>query len=153
MSKAFESTFLVGWGDMDFNAHMKNTAYLDLSADTRMMYFAANGFEMREFERLRIGPVILRDELDYYRESRLLESLTVNLTAAGLSADGSRFRLRNEFFREGGKLAARVTSTGGWLDLQARRWTAPPDTLRLLIEALPRTDDYRELESSLRPAE
>ena len=32
----FEKTFVAGWGDMDFNAHMRNTSFLDRSADVRM---------------------------------------------------------------------------------------------------------------------
>ncbi len=64
----FERRVIAGWGDMDFNSHMRNTAYLDKSADVRMMYFSENGFSMQEFMRLRLGPVIMRDELDYYRE-------------------------------------------------------------------------------------
>ena len=68
MAPLFSKTFHVGWGDMDFNAHMRNTAYLDMSADVRMMYFAEHGFSMREFERRRIGPVVMRDELEYFRD-------------------------------------------------------------------------------------
>ena len=40
---------------MDFNSHMRNTAFLDKSADVRMMYFAENGFPASEFSRLRLG--------------------------------------------------------------------------------------------------
>jgi acyl-CoA thioester hydrolase len=47
MAELFSRTFHVGWGHMDFNAHMRNTAYLDFSADVRMMYFEENGFTMR----------------------------------------------------------------------------------------------------------
>jgi len=133
---------------MDFNAHMKNTAYLDLSGDARMMYFAERGFSMREFERLRVGPVILRDELEYYKEMRLLEAIKVNLQLAGLSADASRFCLRNDFFREGGRLVARVTSTGGWLDLVERRLVAPPEPLALALRDLEPSEDFRELDSN-----
>jgi len=97
---------------------------------------------MREFERLRLGPVIVRDEVEYFRELRLLEPFTVALLLAGASDDGSRFRLRNEFFREDGQPAARVTSTGGWIDLQARRWTVPPEALRILVAGLPRSADF-----------
>ena len=104
MPELFAKTFHVRWGDMDFNAHMKNTAYLDLAADVRMMFFQAHGFTMREFERLRFGPVIMRDELEYFRELRLLEPVKVTLALAGLNADASRFRLINEFFRDDEKL-------------------------------------------------
>jgi acyl-CoA thioester hydrolase len=40
MSEVFTRSFQIGWGDMDFNAHMRNTAFLDRAADGRMMYFA-----------------------------------------------------------------------------------------------------------------
>ncbi len=131
----YEKTLYARWGDMDFNGHMKNTAYLDASADVRMMYFAANGFSMREFEQRRLGPVILRDELEYFRELRLLEPVRVTLSARDVAEDG-RFVLVNEFFREDGAKCARVTSNGAWLDLDRRKITAPPEELRRLLEAL-----------------
>lgn len=145
----FSKTFHVRWGDMDFNAHMGNTAYLDACVDVRLMYFQDHGFSMRELERLRVGPVVLRDELEYFRELRLLDSVRITLELAGLSVDGSRFRLRNEFFRADGALAARVTTLGGWLDLSRRKLTAPPEELANALRLLTRTEDYQELPSSL----
>ena len=150
MPEPFRTTFHARWGDMDFNGHMKNTAYLDAGADVRMMYFAEHGFSMREFEKRRIGPVISRDDLEYFRELRLLEPVRVTLVIAGASEDGSRFRMRNEFFRLDGERVARVTSTGGWLDLDKRRLTVPPPDLKLLLEQLERADDFEVLRSSIR---
>jgi acyl-CoA thioester hydrolase len=147
MPELFAKTFHVRWGDMDFNAHMKNTAYLDLAADVRMMYFQAHGFTMREFERLHLGPVIMRDELEYFRELRLLEPVRVTLALAGLSHDASKFRIINEFFRDDEKLAAKVTSTGGWLDLSARKLTAPPEKLAGALRNLTRGQDFVKLPS------
>ncbi|MGH9361941.1 MAG: thioesterase family protein, partial [Thermoanaerobaculia bacterium] len=100
------------------------------------------------FARLQIGPVMMRDEIEYYKEMHLLEPLTVTYVLAGLSPDASRFRFRNEFFREDGKLVARVTSTGGWLDLTTRKLAAPPASLAEVIRALQKTDDYQELPAS-----
>lgn len=57
MSEVFAKTLYVGWGGLDSNAHMKNTAYLDKAVDVRMMYFQEQGFSAREFARLRLGPV------------------------------------------------------------------------------------------------
>jgi len=131
----FEKMLYARWGDMDFNGHMKNTAYLDASADVRMFFFEANGFSMREFDRLRIGPVITRDELEYFRELRLLEPVRVTLGAREIREDG-RFVLVNEFFREEGDRVARVTSSGGWLDLDRRKFTKPPQELQSLLQQL-----------------
>jgi acyl-CoA thioester hydrolase len=143
----FTRRFHVRWGDMDFNAHMRNTAYLDLAADVRMLYFQQSGFTMREFERLGVGPVVLKDEVEYLRELRLLDPVEVTLALAGVSADGARFRLRNEFATPEGTLVARVTSTGGWLDWRTRKRTPPPVELSAAMMALARTADFEPMPS------
>lgn len=149
---AFERAFHVAWAQLDSNAHMANTAYLDLVVDVRFMYFAEKGFPPEEFAKRRIGPIVRRDEVDYHRELRLLDPVRVNFLLAGISEDASRFRIVNEVFRDDGKLAARVTSLGGWFDLAARRLVAPPPDLARVLHELDRTPDFAALESSLRPA-
>ena len=134
------------WGDMDYNSHMANTAYLHKSDTARMLYFNENGFPMKEFARLGVGPVILRDEADYYRELRLLDEFTVTLELAGMSPDGKKFRLRNAFIRADGKPAAVVTSLGAWLNLAERKLTAPPPELRAALESLARAEDYTTID-------
>lgn len=150
MPEPFTRTFHVGWEHLDSNGHMRNTAYLDLAVDSRMMFFQEAGFPLQEFERQRIGPVVKRDEIEYFREFRLLEPVVITLTLAGLSSDASHFSLRNEFFKSDGKLAARLTSTGGWLDLSTRRLTVPPPMIVRALESLVRTPDCVVLESSVR---
>lgn len=148
----YAKTLFAGWADMDFNSHMRNTAFLDKSADVRMMFFAENGFPMSEFSKLRLGPVIMKDEVEYRKEVGLLQPITVTLAMAGMSPDGSRFLMRNDILRPDGGLCARVTSSGGWLDLQARKLVAPPELLLAALLLLPRTDDFETLSSSLKPA-
>jgi len=138
---------IAGWGDMDFNAHMRNTAYLDKSADVRMMFFAHCGFPMSEFRRLNIGPVVMKDEIEYFREFHLLDELVITLCLAGLSNDGSRMKMRNDFSRTG-NLAARVTSTAGWLDIRARKLVAPPSGLLEALRSLGRSEDFVSLPDS-----
>ena len=149
MPTLFTKTFFIRWGDMDFNAHMRNTAYLDTSADLRLMFFDEHGFSVREFERLRLGPVMMRDEIEYFSELRLLDRVKVSLMMAGLSADASRFCIRNEFSKEDGKLVARVSSTGGWLDLSKRKLTSPPEKLAELLRNITKSQDFAELPSSV----
>jgi acyl-CoA thioester hydrolase len=146
----FVRTFFAGWGDMDFNSHMKNTAYLNKSADIRMMFFAEQGFPMTEFMRLKIGPVVMKDELEYFREVHLLQEVKVDLNIAGLSDDGSRFSIRNEFVRPDGKTAARVTSMGGWMDLSARKLVVAPPMLLEALKKSPRTGDFQQFPTSVK---
>ncbi len=144
----FSMDFRARWGDMDFNAHMRNTAYLEVSEDCRMQYFESRGFTMREFEKRRVGPVVFRDEMQYRRELRLLDNARVDIAAAGLSEDGSRFRLRNVVRRASDdEVAAIVTSDGGWLGLDERKLVPPPDELLAVLRDLPKTDDFEELKT------
>ena len=147
---AFERTFQVSWGQCDANGHMANTAALDVAADVRFIYFASQGFPPSEFAKLRLGPVVRRDEVDYHRELRLLDEMRVTFLLGGISEDASRFRLRNEIYRADGQLATRITTLGGWFDLAARKLVAPPVPLAAALRSLERTDDFEVLESSVR---
>jgi len=149
---AFQKTFQVPWAYLDAVGHMANTAYLDVCVDVRFAYFLSRGFSPADFQRFHVGPVVRRDEVDYYRELRMLQTFTVDLRLAGVSPDASRFRLVNEIRREDGELAARVTSQGGWLDLAARKLVVPPEGLARAVLDLERTEDFAPLESSVKPA-
>lgn len=150
MSEPFSIATVAGWGDMDANAHMANVAYMNKCVDARMSFFVHCGFPATEFARRRIGPVVRRDEIEYFREVSLLEPITVTLTLGGCAPDGSRFRLVNEVLRADGKVAARVRTEGGWLDLSARKLIAPPPELLAALLKLPHSEDFEELQSSLK---
>lgn len=149
MEPLYEKSFVAGWSDMDFNAHMSNTAYLDRAVDVRLLFYSEHGFPVAEFASLGVGPVVRKDEVEYFKEIRLLEAIRATLGMAGMAADGSRLLLRNEFYRGDGKLAARVVSTIGWLDLRARRLVAPPERLLRALQAMRRTEDFYVLPSSV----
>jgi acyl-CoA thioester hydrolase len=146
----YSKKLYAGWADMDFNAHMKNTAYLDKAADVRQMFLIEHGFPVDEFLRLRIGPVVMKDEVEYFKEVGLQQEITVTYALAGHAPDGSRFLLRHEIFRPDGKLSARVTSAGGWLDLAERKLVAPPPALLAAMLLLEKTSDFAVMPSSLR---
>jgi acyl-CoA thioester hydrolase len=147
---AFETTLHVSWNHLDANGHMANTAYLDMAIDARFLYFTSCGFSPGDFLASGVGPVVRRDEVDYFRELRLLQRVRVNLMLAGISDDCSRFRIVNEFRRDDGEMAARVTSQCGILDVRARKLVAPPEKLSAALRALERTPSFETLDSSLR---
>src|SRR5215213_4852457 len=142
MSEVFEKIFHVGWAQVDFNGHLGNTSFMDLAVDVRMFFFTENGFPIQEFQRQRFGPVILKDEIEYYKEMYLLDKIRITFQGAGISEDASRFKIRNEFFRADGKLAARLNTTGGWLSFETRKLMIPPSELADAMKSLARTDDF-----------
>lgn len=138
------------WADMDQNAHLANSAFLDMAVDVRMSFFLESGFPPTEFARRGFGPVVRRDEVDYLREVRLLEELTITMELAGMSENGSRFRMANNFFKADGQACVRIRTDGGWLDLANRRLSAPPPELLELMNRIARTDDFVVLPPSVK---
>lgn len=133
------------WGEIDQNGHMRNVAYLDLSANCRMEFFNANGYTLMEFFGAGFGPIVLKDEIEYRAEVRLADELTVTNELAGMNEDGSRFVFRNRFIRVDGKLAASVSSLVMFLDLATRKKMAPPEKLLNAILAMNKSDDYTNI--------
>jgi len=147
----FEERFRVGWSDLDANVHMANSSYLDHASNTRMLFFNKHGFTMSRFALEKFGPVVVRDEIVYRKELRLMDEFRVDLESVGLSSDAVRFRVRNTFRNTADDVSAVVTSDGLWFDLERRRPRSPPDDLDYLMRSLQRTSDFAEIPS--RPAE
>jgi len=141
----FEQRFRVGWSDLDGNAHMGNASYLGYASDTRMHYFTQNGFSLARFASERFGPVVVRDELTYRRELRLMDEFVVDFELVGLSENGTRFKVRNTFRTPSDDVAASVASEGVWFDLERRRPRIPPLDLDKLMRALWRAGDFAEI--------
>lgn len=91
----FEQMLTVGWRDLDANAHMANTAYLDKSVDVRIAYMSSRGIPMAELRRRQVGPFAMRDELEY-RDDLAAQVLTlgawVDLTQRKLIAPDEDLR-------------------------------------------------------------
>ncbi len=142
---SFSRTYAVRWSDADANGHVRHTVYPELGAEVRLAWLADGGWDWRRLEQERIGPVLLREEIDYRREVGLNGTVTIDVEAVGLSPDGGRWKLRHTVRKEDGEVAAQVLVLGGWLDLDARKLVAAPPALRELLLAAPRAADYADL--------
>lgn len=147
---AFECRIEVRWADLDGNRHVRNTAFSEYATHTRFGLLAAHGFDQARLEAVGFGPVMMREEIRYRREVRFGDVLVVNVRCAGLSVDGSQWRVHQDVLRPDGREAAALTIQGGWIDLATRRLVAPPAELAAVIHSLPRTRDYEDLPSLLR---
>jgi acyl-CoA thioester hydrolase len=143
----FVQRFRVGWSDLDGNSHMGNTSYLDHAHNTRMLFFGEHGFTLARFASEKFGPVVVRDELVYLKELRLMDEFTVDYELVGISDDGVKFRVRNTFRNAPNDVAAAVTSEGVWFDLERRRPRVPPPDLDRLMRSLQRSKDFAEIPS------
>ena len=150
MGEIFEKHFQIGWRDVDPNGHVANMVYLEYAVDTRIAFFASQGFPPENFLKHGFGPVIKTDLIEYFREIVMLDDIRVTMENGGHSEDFSRFRVINCIYKSDGELSARVTTVGGWLGLKQRKLIEPPDEIKYAWRTLARTDDFDELPSSIK---
>jgi len=150
MSDPTLQQYVIQWRDLDANGHMRNTSYLEYATQARFAFFAARGFSLREFRRLALGPITLRDEITYVREVHMLETIQSRLHAANWSDDGSRFRLVNDIVNGDGDRLARVVADLAWMNTETRAISAPPEELFRVIRELGDPPRYRRRRNSQR---
>lgn len=141
----YAKTFTIRWADCDANGHMRNTAYSEYAIDVRMAFLTEHGFGYDQLVAAGFGPVLLREEIDYLRELKMSDVITVDFQQLGVSADGSRFRLQHDFTREDGAAVARIILNGGWLNVRTRRLAPPPEGLARALALVPRGEPWTGL--------
>lgn len=141
----FIKHFEIRWADLDPNRHLRHSAFADYATHLRFSYLRDHGFGQGRFQELGFGPVIFREEVRFRAEVEAGETIAIDFRALGLAPDASRWDLTHDVVRSDGKTAATVRVEGGWLDLVTRKLTVPPEEIRLLLERLPRTDDFSTL--------
>ncbi len=141
----YEKTFTVRWADMDPNVHMRHSAYADYAAQVRLDLLADHGFTMRRFAELRLGPVLFREDTRFMKEIGMSETIRVTAELAGVSEDGSRWRIIHSIYKADGRLAATVTVDGAWLDLGLRKLTAPPAEMVEAFQRVSRHETYADI--------
>ncbi|MCW3465041.1 acyl-CoA thioesterase [Chitinophaga nivalis] len=135
-------TFAVKWSDFDVNRHLRNTSYSEYATHVRMSFLEDHGYAYPVFEELQIGPILTQEDISYLKETQMNSELKVNMRILALSAEGSLFRLKHEFFQADGTLAARMLINGAWLDRKRRRPTIPPDGILQAFKQIPRDVNY-----------
>ena len=123
---------------MDPNGHMRHSAYADYAADQRIILLAAWGYDIKEFARLQLGPILFREETVFRKEVHIGEEIHVDSRLLSVNEDGTRWSILHTIYKADGRLAATVTVDGAWLDLAKRKLTTPPAALAEAFRALPR---------------
>jgi len=144
MGTRYTKTFEVRWADLDPNGHVRHSAYADYGAETRIGFLAEHGFGLGQFQKLRLGPILFREELRYLREIHAHERVDVTVELSGLSPNLKHWRFRHRILRGDGELACIIDCQGAWFDLAARKVVAMPVELQAVMAQLPRSEDYAE---------
>lgn len=143
--KPFYRQYRIAWSDIDANRHLANTAYSRLATNVRVEFLAENGLDMKKFEKIHVGPVLLAEKIFYFREAGYNELVTVDLELGGLSPDYDFFRFFQHVYLENGKLSARLELDITWLDLKTRKLYKPDEEFKKIMSALRKAADFQSL--------
>jgi len=140
-----ENIFFKGqvlWAQIDGNMHLRHSAYADFCAQARSNMLHTMGLSLDEFNKRKIGPILFREELNYLREIRLDEIISVSTVITKYNTLNSRFSFRHEIFKENEVRAAVIDVDGAWMNLVERKLTNIPQDWNELIEKIPKSADY-----------
>ena len=140
-----ENVFYEGkvmWSQIDANMHLRHSAYADFAAQARLQILENLGFTSDLLEKLKIGPILFREELIYMREIRPSDSVKVTCVMTHCRKDGSRWSFSQEIFRGDGIKAAQVNVQGAWVDMVKRKLTGLPSEWANAFMHIPKSVDF-----------
>ncbi len=96
-------------------------------------------------QKEHIGPILFREECVFRREINLADVITMQTKMAKMNADGSRWSIVHELYRDE-VLCAVITVDGAWMDTKLRKLASP--TPQIVVDALnifPKTTTFTAL--------
>lgn len=131
MSEAlFEKVFEIRWADCDANQHMRHSAYSDLCAHTRIGFLNQIGMTPQWFKEHGIGPVLFKEQTEYFREVFLGEEVRVSVETGDPTGSNKSVCIINKVYKPNGELAAQHQVVVGWMDVVKRKVVELPQKIR-----------------------
>lgn len=125
----FFEKFHVRWSDLDANMHLANAAYMNFCSQTRMSFLNQHHIGMKELAKWNMGPVVLQENFNFYKEFFGNQTVYVSLQLIGASEDGNIFQIKHVLYNDKGEACAQAEIFGVWIDLKLRKRTLPTEEL------------------------
>ena len=142
-----ENVFYEGkvlWSMVDANTHLRHSAYADFAAHARLEILPTLGFTASIMEKLKLGPVLFREELFYIREVMPGDTIKVTCELTKCRSDGSRWSFEQKLYRGDGVLAALINVDGAWINVETRKLTGLPPEWALKFMEIPKSENFQE---------
>jgi len=130
------------WSQIDANMHLRHSAYADFAAQARLQILESLGFNANLLEKLKIGPILFREELIYMREVRPSDTVLVTCELTSCRRDGSRWSFSQGLYRGDGVQAAQINVQGAWVDMEKRKLASLPEEWAAKFLEIPKSDHF-----------
>jgi acyl-CoA thioester hydrolase len=119
----------VRWADCDANQHMRHSAYADMCAHARVGFLNSLGMTGQWFKENNIGPVLFKEQTEYFREAFMNEIMTITVEAGEPTGSQKSVCIVNNVYNTQGELAARHQVIVGWMNTQIRKIVELPEMI------------------------
>lgn len=118
-------------GDLDTFGHVNNAAYLRLFEEARWDWITGNGYGLRQVQEFQVGPTVLDVHVQFRREIRLRERITIRTVITEMKR--KTMTLRQTMINADGEEACLADFVIGLFDMRARRLIEPtPEWLKAI---------------------
>jgi YbgC/YbaW family acyl-CoA thioester hydrolase len=122
-SDIFEYKILIQEHHLDTFAHVNNAKYLEIYEDARWDLITQHGYGLTEVHLKKIGPIILGVNLQFKKELKNRDAITV--TTQCTTYEGKVGQLVQRMIKENGDEASIATFTFGLFDFTKRKLILP----------------------------
>jgi acyl-CoA thioester hydrolase len=136
----------VRWSDLDPNVHLRHSVYYDWAAFCRIAFLDEHKLSPEVMQRLRIGPILFREECVFKKEIRLGDKVTISLQVLKAKKDYSRWTIRHTVVKNTDIVAAIITVDGAWLDIAKRKLATPPVEVFVVFSQMPVDENFQWLD-------
>jgi acyl-CoA thioester hydrolase len=121
---SFSTRIAVRGYEVDSTGHLHGATYLNYGDHARWELLRAAGISTDDLLRAGLGPVTLNTTVEFLHE--LHAGDLIDVTCEFIWTGGKTYKVAQELSKQDGTPAARITSTGGLLDLGTRRLVPDP---------------------------
>jgi len=125
----YDKSIEVRWSDCDANQHMRHSAYSDMCAHTRIGFLQKIGMDSDWFKMHGIGPVLFREQTEYFAELFMGEMVSVTVELGELTGSSKSVCWVNKLYKQNGDLAAKHQVVVGWMDIKLRKVVKLPSLI------------------------
>jgi thioesterase III len=119
----FTWKFTVVESHLDTFGHMNHAVYLQLFEQARWNFITERGYGLKEIQKHQVGPTILEAKVQYRRELRLREEVTIESVCPEYTRRIGKFHQR--MINSKGEEAATINLVIGLFDMKARKLISP----------------------------
>ena len=101
---------------------------------------------MELMHRLKIGPILFREECVFRKEVRLGDHISISLEVTKAKRDFSRWTIQHTILKNSNTTAAVLTVDGAWLDMMQRKLATPPGEVHEVFSKMPVDKNFQWLD-------